>query len=359
MKKTILHIIHDLKRGGAETILMTTIQELPEYNNVIVTLFDGFEFDERLKKNHTFICLHLKHFTFLPFYIFKFKKLLNENNVDVVHSRLFWPTVLARISTPKKISLITTIHTYVAGSVEYKKKLIRWIEKLTYRFHKTIMLADSEGALNEYFSFFKLKPYKAISPFTFVDTRVFKEGLKSDYKRGEVLKIITVGRLTTQKNHKYLVESFKQLDQSKFLLDIFGEGDRRGELQKGIDDAKLSIYLKGMVKEIDQLLPQYDLFVMPSLYEGFSLAVLEAMAIGMPMMLSDTLSFREQCDDTAIYFDLINPDDFSEKLNKLSLDDALLQSLGEIAKQRVLENFTLSHHMIIIRQVYKDAIESL
>ena len=303
MKKTILHLIYDLKRGGAETILTTTVNELSEYNNVIVTLFSDFEFDDDFKKNHKIISLNIHHFTLLPFFIFRFKRIIKHNRVDIVHSRLFWPTVLARIATPQKIPLITTVHTYVANSVEYKKKIIRWIEKVTYRFHKTIMLADSQGALDEYFSFLNLKPYKSISPYTFVDTRIFKDSHPLKYKKGETFKIITVGRLTVQKNHIYLIEAFKYLKNSNFVIDIYGMGDKYDELKQQIETTGVPINLKGRVSNIQELITQYHLFIMPSLYEGFSLAVLEAMAMGMPRMLSNAASFKEQCEDTAVYFD--------------------------------------------------------
>lgn len=353
----MLHIIYDLKRGGAETILVSTVKELSEYEHVIVTLIEGYEFDEDFKKQHRLICLKLKHFTLLPLYYFRFRKILNQYRVSLVHSRLFWPTILARMATPKRIPLVTTIHTYVANSIEYKKRIMRWLEIFSYKMHKTYMLADSKGALDEYFSFLSLKPYKAVSPYTFVDPRIFKNEAGSR-SGGTDFKMITVGRLTVQKNHIYMVEAFKFLKEEQVSLDIFGMGDRYDMLTAAIGNEAVNVNLKGRVSNINELIAGYDLFIMPSLYEGFSLAVLEAMAMGMPMMLSDTASFREQCADAAVYFSLDDPKDFATKLIELSNNKSRLKQLGLAAKERVLNNFTLDHHMEVIRRVYKEALNS-
>ena len=355
MKRTLLHIIYDLKRGGAETVLVSAVSELTEYNHVIVTLFEGYEFDEAFQRKHTVICLSVRHFTLIPLYYFQYRRLLKKYDVSLVSSHLFWPTFLARIATPASIPLVTMIHTYVANSVEYKKGIIRWLEKISYRMHKTYMLAASKGALDEYFSFLKLKPFKAIPLYTFVDPRIFKsQNIGGPTHRG--IKMISVGRLTVQKNHQYTIEAFKTLKNELVSLDIYGMGDRYDILTSQINETGVAVNLKGRVSNINELINRYDLFIMPSLYEGFSLAVLEAMAMGMPMMLSDTPSFREQCGDTAIYFSLTNPDDFVEKFRKLKSDPAQMKNLGAAARDRVLNNFTLEHHMEIIREVYKEAL---
>ena len=61
---------------------------------------------------------------------------------------------------------------------------------------------------------------------------------------------------------------------------------------------------------LNRIIKKYDLFVMSSIYEGFSVSVLEAMSLGMPLLLSDIASFREQCEGTAVYFNLKDNDYF-------------------------------------------------
>ncbi len=95
---------------------------------------------------------------------------------------------------------------------------------------------------------------------------------------------------------------------------------------------------------------------MSSTFEGFSLSVLEAMAMRMPLFLSDINSFKEQCENTAIYFSLDDVKDFTEKLKILALDKIHLNNLAEIAYDRAVNNFTLEQHMQGLRKIYSEVL---
>lgn len=351
MKKTILHIIYNLGRGGAETMLVTVVKELTDYNNIIVTLFPQNHFKDELKCDK-YYCLNLTSILQLPFTSHRLKIIIKENNVDIVHSHLFWPTILARMGTPKNIPLITTIHAFIATSVEYKNWYIRFLDRITYRFHKNIIITVAKGALDEYFNFLKLKPYKTYALHTFVDVKVFNNSNALPKKESNIFKLITVGALRKQKNHTYLLKAFKLLDNKKFQLDIYGEGPLRMQMEAIINDNDLNVNLKGEIRDIQHVLNQYDLYVMSSTFEGFSLSVLEAMAMRMPLLLSNIKSFREQCENTTVYFDLDNIKDFTEKLKTMASDKNYLENLGKAAHIRAVNNFTLEQHMQGLRKIY-------
>ncbi len=302
MKKTILHVIHDLGRGGAEMMLVTVVKELEEYNNIVVTLYDNNHFTTEEFKCDKYICLNSKSLFHLLFAVFKLRKIIRENKVDIVHSHLFWPTMISRLAVPKKTPLLTTIHAFIATSVEYKHWHIKWIDKITYRFRHSAIVAVAKGALKEYFEFLHLRPWKSYMLYTFVNNKIFNTDSKKIITNGSVFKIITVGRISLQKNHRFLVEAFKLLPKEKFELHIYGINSLGKEFEEYVDQSGANIILKGQVNNINEIIQSFDLFVMSSTYEGFSLAVLEAMAMGMPLMLSDIPSFREQCEDTAIYY---------------------------------------------------------
>src|SRR5205085_5651853 len=148
----------------------------------------------------------------------------------------------ARMSTPKNIPLITTIHAFIATSVEYKKWYIRALDRLTFKLRKNIIITVANGALNEYFDFLKLKPYKAYALHTFVDIKIFNESAAQAKKEeGNIFRLITVGALRKQKNHTFLLEAFKLLDKTKFQLDMYGEGPLRQELETIIKKNDLNI----------------------------------------------------------------------------------------------------------------------
>ena len=92
MKKTILHIIDNLGRGGAETMLVTVIKHLPEYNNIIVTLKPENEFYNDLEHDGLY-CLNMHSPLQAPIAALKLRRIIKENNVSIVHSHLFWSSV--------------------------------------------------------------------------------------------------------------------------------------------------------------------------------------------------------------------------------------------------------------------------
>ena len=293
----------------------------------------------------------------LPRVFTKFKKIINDNKVDIVHSHLFWSTMLTRLATPKNIPVITTIHAFIASSLEYKFLHIRVLDKFTYGLRKNIIIGVAKGAEKEYFSFLKLKPYRSYTLHTFVDTKKFDPNkIASTKTTNNIFKLISVGNLRKQKNQKFLLEAFVQLDNNYFQLDIYGEGMLREELELFIKNNNINVNLKGAVNNLPAIINQYDLFVMSSTYEGFSLGVLEAMAMKVPLLLSNIASFKEQCGDTALYFDGHNIYDFITKLKKLATDKARLKNMAELGQQRVLQNFTLEHHMAGLRNIYCETL---
>jgi glycosyltransferase involved in cell wall biosynthesis len=355
-KKRIIHFIFNLGRGGAETMLVRVIKELNEYENIVVTLFPMNHFGDELKCDKL-ICLNLGSLLSLPLAVFKFRKKVKELKPDIVHTHLFWPTIIARMAVPSKIPLITTIHAFIASSVEYTHWHIRFLDKLTYPFRKSIIIVVAKGALKEYFSFLKLKPYKSYALYTFVDINRFKLGAAPKKEPSAVFRMVSVGALRTQKNYTYLIDTFAQLNDPAIELHIYGSGNLQQQLQQQIDTTGANVILKGEVKNIEQVLPQYDLYVMSSGFEGFSLSVLEAMAEGMPLLLSDIPSFREQCDGIAEFFSLTDSADLVKKIKAMALKTrAELQEAGERAHQRAINNFTLEQHMAGLRTIYSEAL---
>ncbi|UAY52230.1 glycosyltransferase family 4 protein [Ferruginibacter albus] len=357
MKKTILHIIHNLERGGAETLLVAVVAELKDYRNIIVTFNNKNLFGDQLQCDE-WVCLNISSHKQLPLAVLRLRKVIKKYQPDIVHSHLFWPTLAARLATPKKIPLITTIHAFIETFKDYRSEHVKQLDKITYRFRKSIIIAVANGALQEYFSFLKLKPYKTFVLYNFVDTNRFLETNSPSASYNKPFKIISVGALRAQKNHLYLLEAFKHLNKNDFELHIFGEGPTRLSLETFIKENELSnVRLKGNVTNIQDHLPHYDLCAMPSFFEGFSLSVLEAMAMNVPLLLSNIDSFKEQCEDCAVYFDLNNIQDFIDKLQQLAVDKEPALKMAANAKQRVLKNFTLEQHMDKLRDIYTIALQ--
>lgn len=106
--------------------------------------------------------------------------------------------------------------------------------------------------------------------------------------------IVAVGRLTAQKNFALLIDSFKLISEvhSEYKLRIFGEGELRQQLQNQINQLKLydRVVLEGVKHNVMEEYREATLFVMSSDYEGFPNALVEAMAVGLPVVCTDVPS---------------------------------------------------------------------
>lgn len=104
-------------------------------------------------------------------------------------------------------------------------------------------------------------------------------------------RIVSVGRLEPQKNQAMLIRAFSRIHQQfpEYVLEIYGEGALRQALTEQIREEKLenAVRLKGYSKNVLGAMSGAELFVLSSDYEGMSNALLEAMALGLPVVSTD------------------------------------------------------------------------
>jgi glycosyltransferase involved in cell wall biosynthesis len=148
---------------------------------------------------------------------------------------------------------------------------------------------------------------------------------------------VHVGNIKPYKNLGRLVEAFLKV-QDRVAHDLVLVGQNEGMITGESADffdrvrgAGKRIHLTGLVS-YDQLLAlvgHADALIMPSLYEGFGLPPIEAMAAGVPVAVSRAASLPEACGDAALYFDPLDVDDIAAKLIQIASDDGLRSQLRE------------------------------
>jgi glycosyltransferase involved in cell wall biosynthesis len=118
-----------------------------------------------------------------------------------------------------------------------------------------------------------------------VDTEEFTP---AKVKRGCQIELISIGRLTTRKGYQYLIPALRNL--SGFELTLIGDGDLLGDLRLLAEKNCVKINFLGKIKhrDINKHLQSADIFILPSLNEGMSNSLLEAIACGLPIITTDT-----------------------------------------------------------------------
>jgi glycosyltransferase involved in cell wall biosynthesis len=146
--------------------------------------------------------------------------------------------------------------------------------------------------------------------------------------------ILFVGTLQPRKNIAKLIEAFAEIKNKKIKLVVVG---KKGWLWEEIMQAPEKYGVKERVKFLDfvgdedlpSLYKNASCFVLPSLYEGFGLPVLEAMKYGCPVLTSNVSSLPEVGGDACLYFDPKSTDEIAQKIDQVISDEKLRQEMIE------------------------------
>jgi len=150
----------------------------------------------------------------------------------------------------------------------------------------------------------------------------------------EAIVIGTVGRLNWAKDQAMLIEAFSKMHARTphARLVIVGDGELRDSLTQQIDDAGLNgaVLLLGDRNDVSRILPAFDIFTVTSVTEGYSIALLEAAAVGLPIVASDVGGNREIVRDggTGLLVRERTADGFAVALDRLARDPDLRLSLA-------------------------------
>lgn len=181
-------------------------------------------------------------------------------------------------------------------------------------------------------------------------------------KYGTVRSIATAARLVPRKNLKTVVDALATVDDLE--LTIVGDGPSKEELQarakqRGVTDR---IRFAGYVtdrEDVYRILSQADAFILPSLAEGFCVAVAEAMALGLPVVVSDIPVFHEVVGDQGLFTDPESPEMLGSILQHLIENPEEAKTRGIENRRRILRHFDLedkaAEYVSAYRKVLRDA----
>lgn len=162
--------------------------------------------------------------------------------------------------------------------------------------------------------------------------------------------ILCITRITPRKGVRYLIEAFHQLSKkySNLNLQIVGEGNEKANLEKLVKELGMEkqVNFVGLVPH--EKLPAYyqsaGVYVLPSLNEGMSNSMLEALAAGLPLLATDTGGTEELITDgvNGFVLKMKNAEDIAEKLEILINDEELRKKMGAESRRKA-ENMGWQH----------------
>lgn len=161
-------------------------------------------------------------------------------------------------------------------------------------------------------------------------------------------KIVAVGRLTDQKNHKMLIRAFQSVkaEDEAYSLSIYGDGPLEEELRTLAESLGLKdcVIFHGNVPDVHEQIKDASMFVLPSNFEGLSNALLEAMMMGLPCISTDCAGAGDAIVDgqNGILIPVGNEQALAEAMLRLIRDEALCQRLGENARRCAEERYSVN-----------------
>ena len=172
-----------------------------------------------------------------------------------------------------------------------------------------------------------------------------------------------VGRLTEQKGHAYLLEAFvtvvQELPSARLL--VVGDGELRPALERQAAHLGLrgGVTFTGHREDVPRIMMALDVLVMPSLWEGFGLVLLEAMAASKPVIASQVSAIPEIVveGETGLLVPPKDPENLSRALLALLRDPAWAREMGRRGCQRLEQQFTVARMVEQTQAVYESLVE--
>lgn len=279
---------------------------------------------------------------------------LKKNNTKVIHNYSFFLNFITWLSS---VGTDTKPIGAVRSNIMYEAKEMFWLFKLLNILFPSILVFNNHAA-KDFLNRNIFLPSKK-------NSMVIQNGIdindypKVQYKNSKHIKLLSIGSLTSIKRHDWLIDIAQRLKQEKvdFQIDIIGDGPLYNSLNTEINQAKLNqnIILHGQKESPIDYLLMADIFLHTSSVEGFPNAVLESMAVGLPIVATDVGDINLMIKDEVQGFvaPVNNLELFFKRLMFLIKNPSKRQQIGISARTKVKTHYTDKVLMQKITNLYE------
>lgn len=307
-------------------------------------------------------------------------RLIKQRKPDLIHTMLAKADMVGRLASFNTVPVLCSLVNLPYNPEKFKEKCLPrrkvrlWqiLDIITSRFLVTRFHAVSEsvkdGAVRRLFV-----PGRKIA----VVGRGRSEqalGEPSEERKAEARRVLglgedeivlsNVGRCDYQKGQRYLLEAMKTLGPNGGRLHLLIAG-KDGTASRELDALAAEpgfdkrVTFLGHRRDVQTILAASDVFVFPSLYEGMPGALIEAMALGLPIIASDIGPVREVVEEgkNALLFPIKSSGALGDAIERLAINPAMRESFGKRSREIFLERFRLPSSADGMVRLYQDVIE--
>ena len=378
MRCNLLYVFDNMEFGGGERVFAQIINRLSvkKYKIMVACLPTG-TFIEKIEGSGTQIISVDMRNRFNPGVILQLSSLIKKEKVDIVHSQGaradFFARMAAKLAGAPNV--VSTVPMPVEGfDVSPIRKIVYKIfNRFSERFVDRFMVVS--GALEKMMiERHRIEPQRVVKIYNGIEKDDFcitddeiackRVGFRNNSGFGGGIPIIgVIGRLVWQKGFEYFIEAIpevlEEFKAARFVL--VGGGELEGELKLKSKRLKLEnkIFFTGFRHDIKDILASVDIFVMPSLLEGLPVVLLEAMAMGKPIIATDIDGINEVLENgkTGLLIPPKSPEALSEAIvNLLSHRDHAYQ-MGINARRVVEKRFGVDIMVEKVEEVYEELLQ--
>ncbi len=360
----ILYVIDSMANGGAETQLHRTLTRLqPDKFEAFVVLSRGAgeHYDQlaALPIVQEITVLHAERRSSIPPLIqkaFKLARTVKAVQPAIIHSWLWYSNFLCGLV--RQFSLSAPLPLIVSQRGDYHARYGRLRLWLTERFiyHQADVILTNSDRIRDNLRY--RYPDKRISAIRNI-VNLPDLPSQSAYHDSSTWRIVSVGRLAPEKGHGYLVQALNLLktkfNQSDFMATILGDGEKN-ELHRLAHRYHLSdrVELPGFRRDIFPILSNAHLFILPSLHESSSNALIEAMGVGLPCIASAVGGVLDLIDDgeSGLLVPPAHPQALGKAIHRLLTDRKLAAHLGRNARLKIQQMFDNDRSIRQLEAVY-------
>ncbi|MDH7486934.1 MAG: glycosyltransferase [Anaerolineae bacterium] len=368
----LLHVIPTLGLGGAERFLVDLCRALPahRYRVIVATVSgEGPRADDLRQAGIEVFPLRVRSHWQLNA-VLRLARFMRQQRVDIVHTHLFVGEFFGRLAAKLAgvpVVISTAQNAYAPGYLLPRAQVLagRLLARLDDR-----LVAVSQGARDYLIQVEGVAPARieivpnAIAwpePVSPAQVEAARRDLGAE---GRSPLLGTVARLTPQKGLAYLLQALVTL-RTRFpnlFCVIIGEGELRAELEALAVRLELQHHVRfcGLRRDVPALLQCLDLFVLPSLFEGLPLALLEAMAAGRPVVATDVAGSSEVIED-GVSGRLVPPGDataLAQAMAELLDDRERAQALARQGQETVRRRYTIGPVAEAYERIYEELLQA-
>lgn len=289
------------------------------------------------------------------------KKVLKEGNYKIIHSNINTLSVFSLFAAKCAGVPVRIAHSHsTTNKKEKKKNLMKQILRPFSKVFATDYMCCSELAGRWLFGNKEYDKGNVYLLNNAIDLDKFKynESLRKKKRKELSIKDNTlvighIGRFVAQKNHDFLIGIFNEIHKknNNSILLLAGQGPLMGDIKNKVKELNLedSVKFLGQRNDANELYQAFDVFLLPSLYEGLPVVGVEAQAAGLLCYLSDDMTKETKVLDITKFMSLNNtPEEWADNI----LDDVKKYKRIDTSKEMTAKNFNIKEEAKKLEEYY-------